>query len=210
MSDGWVGGWECGGARRGRGYGGARGGAYAHPPAPQSRAGRTGTRGRPGSPQPSALRVSAPPGRSVSADHGILSGAPRIRKRSRGAESAEPGASRGSGLRGARGRRFPCAPTRAARGPACQPAGPRRTCHSPPGRVGSLGFPGPGPQAPRAHPSGLLRVEPRPSFSVLRETLGSERPQKQVADETSGGGVTWTHLSGVETGPLLLSFCTGS
>ena len=54
----WVGGWECGGARGGRGYGGARGCACAHPPAAPSRAGRPSRRGRPGCPQPfRALRV---------------------------------------------------------------------------------------------------------------------------------------------------------
>lgn len=58
--EGRLGGWECGGARVGRGYGGARGCACAHPPAAPARAGRTGTRGRPGGALPvpvPALRV---------------------------------------------------------------------------------------------------------------------------------------------------------
>lgn len=61
----WVGGWECGGARGGRGYGGARV-RVRPPPAALASAGRISSRGRPGRTHPfGARRVWAPARLSV-------------------------------------------------------------------------------------------------------------------------------------------------
>lgn len=141
--------------------------------------------------------------------------APRVRKRSegRGVGNAEPGASLGPGgssQRRARGRCLLRAPTRAVRGHACPPSGSAShlSLHSRPrGRL--WGSPGRDPR-PCALTPGLPGVETGPSLLAPGKTLGSERLQKQVADEASGGGGVWTHLSGIETRALLLSRCKGS
>lgn len=202
-----VGGCECGGARGGRGYGGARGCACA--PRPEPRLAREESARAFASAVPSlsgCCGIEPRPGRSAPRGRRICSGDPRVFKRSEGREtgSAEPGASRGPGgsnLRRARGRRLSRAYTRRPR--SRSPVAPVTPL---PAVGAALGFPGLDPHSPRPQlwSSG---VDPRPGAG---ETLGSEQLQKQDADEASGGGGVWTHLLGMETPPLLLSRCKGN
>lgn len=62
---------------------------------------------------------------------------------------------------------------------------------------------------PCAQTPGLPGDDPLRGLRALRETLGGERLQKQVADEAGGGSGQLTHLSGMETRALLLSLCRG-
>lgn len=145
-----MGGWECGGARGGRGYGSARV-RVRPPPAALARAGSIGTRGRPGGTQPfGVLRVWVPA-------RPLGSAVPRVRKRRGGVVG--PGA-RSWGPRerpagAARGERAAAASLARLHAPRqvplsrcpqlrVAPVTPR------PAAGAALGLPKQGPQAPRA------------------------------------------------------------
>lgn len=204
----WVGWWECGGARGGRGYGSARV-RVRPPPAALASAGRISTRDRPGGTHPfRAPRVWAPARLSV------------LRRRVSGSRAGVLGPKRGAGgvasvLRerpeeSAR----PPPPSRAyTRGPGSRFSVVRNSAShlSLPSRLRGRLWDHRN-RVPRlcALISGVPGVDPRPGLLALRETLGRERLQNQVTDEASGGGGVWTLLSGMETRVLLLSRCKGN